>query len=76
MYYNNIYEHSMLFMWLSYSVMLVSLRKSHKRHSLDDLAAILDLVAILDYFARVPRIKLLVVSQSIIIPKMVLLSAL
>ena len=73
MYYNNIYEHSM---WLSYSVMLVSLRQSHKRHSLDDVAAILDLVAILDFFAKVPRIKLLVMSQSIITPNMVLLSAL
>ena len=56
--------------------MLVSLRKSHKRHSLDDVAAILDLEAILDFFAKVPRIKLFVMSQSIIIPKMVLLSAL
>ena len=57
-------------MWLSCSVMLVSLRKSHKRHNLDDVAAILD------FLAKVPRIKLLVMSQSIIIPKMVLLSAL
>ena len=64
------------FMWLSCSVMLVSLRKSHKRHSLDDVAAILDLEAILDFFAKVPRIKLFVMSQSIIIPKMVFLSAL
>ena len=51
------------FMWLSCSVVLVYLRKSHKRHSLDDLAAILDLVAILDFFTKVALIKLLLMSQ-------------